>query len=193
MLTLQLARPFSSVDHDGRVRRVVLLRGQVWVSHCQQRFGGDCLSSTFPGATRPPSNPGGMPHVVRQHVRRLLLPLAVVAACCPFVTAGCTSELDCSLAGTCDAKSGECRCVSGFAGPACASLNLSTSVRQSISLPSASLNVSQVRATALVAQRCAIFLAADCVLGTPALRRRVAAEQDDVVAFAVHPYAAACA
>ena len=57
----------------------------------------------------------------RQHCRLLLtllsIPLLVTA-----VTAGCTSDVDCSLAGSC--VSGECKCEAWTKGDDCAALNL---------------------------------------------------------------------
>ena len=38
--------------------------------------------------------------------------------------AGCATDLDCELTGSCDAASGRCRCYPGWIGPTCGTLDL---------------------------------------------------------------------
>ena len=63
------------------------------------------------------------------------------------VADGCQSNTDCSLAGTCDAASRTCRCISGFTGPACEALNMRALARRSIPLPIPAQDVTTVSGT----------------------------------------------
>ena len=63
----------------------------------------------------------------------VLLLLVAAAAAAPTHSrryAGCSTDLDCELTGSCDAASGRCRCYAGWVGPSCATLDLQPAPRR---------------------------------------------------------------